>query len=100
MLKTFNEQGTGTQIELDKDHYFIHLNFQEYFAARYLINNLKGSSNQKAIEFIKHQKYNQRYALLFIFASGLLCEKDMKQCINIFWGTILKEPLDLVGIRH
>ena len=100
ILKNFNKQGIGNQIETSKDHYFIHLSFQEYFAARYLINNLNGSSNEKAIEFIKRQKYNQRYALLFIFASGLLTEKDGKLGLNIFWNTILRESLDLVGIRH
>jgi hypothetical protein len=54
ILKSFHKQGTGTQIETDKDHYFVHLSFQEYFAARYLINALKGSPTEKAIEFIKH----------------------------------------------
>ncbi|CAF2846162.1 unnamed protein product [Rotaria sp. Silwood2] len=44
ILKSFNKQGTGTQIETDKDHYFVHLSFQEYFAARYLINVLKDVS--------------------------------------------------------
>ncbi len=100
VLKSFNKQGIGTQIETEKDHYFVHLSFQEYFAARYLINALKGSSIEKAIEFIKHRKYNQRYALVFIFMSGLLSESDAKLCLNIFWDNILGEPLDIVGIRH
>ncbi len=100
ILKSFNQQGIGTQIETEKDHYFVHLSFQEYFAARYLINALNGSSTEKAIEFIKYQKYNQRYSLVFTFASGLLSENDSKTCLNIFWDTLLGEPLDLVGIRH
>jgi HEAT repeat protein len=100
ILKSFNKKGTDTQIKTDKDHYFVHLSFQEYFAARYLINTIKQSPTPKVIEFIKHQKYNQRYALVFTFAAGILNEKDPKTCFDIFWDNILGEPLDLVGIRH
>jgi predicted NACHT family NTPase len=100
ILKSFHTQGTGTEIETDKDHYFVHLSFQEYFAARYLINGLKGVPTEKAIEFIKYQKYNQRYALVFTFVAGLLKQSDLKTCSNIFWNSILGQPLDLVGIRH
>ena len=102
ILKSFNKQGIDTQIETGKDHYFVHLSFQEYFAARYLFNALSGSSDQKtiAIEFIQTQKYNQRYTLVFTFLSGLCSENDTNTCLNIFWETILTSPLDLVGIRH
>ena len=61
ILKSFRKQGIGNQIEMNKVHYFVHLSFQEYFAARYLIHLLKGSQTKKAIEFIKYQKYNRRY---------------------------------------
>ncbi len=100
ILKSFRKQGIGNLIEMNKDHYFVHLSFQEYFAARYLINALRGSQTEKAIEFIKYQKYNQRYTLVFSFVAGLLSENEPKPCSDIFWNTILREPLDLVGIRH
>jgi HEAT repeat protein len=100
ILKSVNKQGIGNPIETDKDHYFVHLSFQEYFAARYLIKALKGSQTEKAIEFIKYQKYNQRYTLMFTFAAGLLSESDAKASLKVFWDHILGEPLDLVGIRH
>jgi HEAT repeat protein len=100
ILKSVNKQGIGNRIETHKDHYFVHLSFQEYFAARYLITALKGSKTKKAIEFIKYQKYNQRYTLVFTFAAGLLSESDAKPPLKLFWDHILGEPLDLVGIRH
>ncbi|UJR29479.1 hypothetical protein I4U23_010691 [Adineta vaga] len=100
ILKCFTKQGVGTQIEMNKEYYFVHLSFQEYFAARYLTNILKGSSTEKAIEFIQNQKYNRRYALLFTFMAGLLIENDETTSLNIFWNHILNEPLDLVGLRH
>ena len=55
ILKSFHKRGVGIQVETGKDHYFVHLSFQEYFAARYLMNALSGSSDQKkiAIEFIQ-----------------------------------------------
>ncbi len=100
ILKSFTKQGIGNQIEINKDHYFIHLSFQEYFAAQYLINILKESSTEKVVEFIQYQKYNQRYALVFTFVAGLLSKSDDTMCLNIFWDNILGEPLDLVGLRH
>jgi hypothetical protein len=102
ILKSFNKRGIDTQIETGKDHYFVHLSFQEYFAARYLTNALNGSLDNKriAIEFIKTQKYNKRYTLVFTFVSGLCSENDTNTSLNIFWETILTSPLDLVGIRH
>jgi len=100
ILKSFNQKGIGTQIETDKDHYFIHLSFQEYFAARYVMHPLRKPSSEQAIEFIKYQKYNQRYTLVFTFMSGLLVNDDLEFSSNIFWDSIMSEPIDLVGIRH
>ncbi|CAF3639385.1 unnamed protein product [Adineta steineri] len=101
VLKSFNKQGIGTQIETGKDHYFVHLSFQEYFTARYLIKILKDSStHQVAIKFIQREKYNQRYALVFTFLSGLSSEADTNTCLKIFWKLILAPPMDLLGIRH
>ncbi|CAF0722390.1 unnamed protein product [Adineta steineri] len=101
VLKSFNKQGINTQIETDKDHYFVHLSFQEYFTARYLLKALKESStHQEEIKFIQREKYNQRYALVFIFLSGLSSEDDTNICLNIFWELLLTPPIDLFGIRH
>ncbi|CAF4175841.1 unnamed protein product, partial [Adineta steineri] len=101
VLKSFNKQGIDTQIETDKDHYFVHLSFQEYFTARYLIKALKESStHQEEMKFIQREKYNQRYALVFTFLSGLSSKADTNICLNNFWRLILTPPMDLVGIRH
>lgn len=100
ILKSINIQSIGNQIEVEKDHYFIHLSFQEHFAARYLVKALDSPRRQAAIEFIKSHKYNQRFQLVFIFTAGFLTETDAESSIDIFWDTILGEPLDLVGSRH
>jgi hypothetical protein len=100
LLKSIAHRGIGTKIEAEKDHYFVHLSFQEYFAARYLINALRHGSHRKPVEFIQRQKYNGRFALLFRFTSGLAMESDCQETIALFWNTILGEPMGLVGIRH
>ncbi|CAF3949112.1 unnamed protein product, partial [Adineta steineri] len=101
VLKSFNKQGIDTQIETDKDHYFVHLSFQEYFTARYLFKALKESStHQEEIKFIQRERYNQRYALVFTFLCGLSNETGANTWFNIFWRLILTPPIDLLGIRH
>ena len=100
ILKSVNKNKIASQIETEKDHYFVHLSFEEYLAAKYLVNALKGSRAEKGITFIQHHKYNQRYTLLFSFAAGLLSEEDAKSCSDIFWHTLLSPPVDLVGIRR
>ncbi|CAF0985948.1 unnamed protein product, partial [Didymodactylos carnosus] len=100
ILKSFNHQPVGNQIEADKDYYFVHLSFQEYFAARYLVAILKDPSRQEANKFIKREKYNQRFALVLSFVCGLVTESNSELWIDTFWDTILGEPLDVVGIRH
>ena len=100
ILRSYENRPTGTNIETEKQHYFVHLSFQEYFAARHLLQGLKSSDASKALSFIKQHKYNQRYNLVFIFASGLLAQTENQTSTDRFWSTIQGEPKDLVGLRH
>ena len=100
ILKSFSPMGTGTQVEVDKDHYFVHLSFQEYFAARYLVNDFKHDNGGKAIKFIQDHKYQQRLRYVLTFMSGLLADYGDEKCINAFWDTIMGHPVDLIGIQH
>ncbi|CAF0987163.1 unnamed protein product [Adineta steineri] len=102
ILKSLDYTPIGISIEADKNHYFVHLSFQEHFAARYLVRALDGGESQKkkAIDFIKAHKYNQRFELILTFASGLLNDGADERRIKLFWGALLGEPLDLIGLRH
>ncbi|CAF4433299.1 unnamed protein product, partial [Rotaria magnacalcarata] len=100
ILKSYDDKATGTQIQTEKQHYFVHLSFQEHFAARHLLRILKGTDKVKAINFINNNKYNQRFHFVFVFASGLLAQSHYKPCIEPFWSAVQGEPLDLVGIKH
>ena len=100
VLKSFDGKATGNQLQANKEYYFVHLSFQEYFAARYLVNNLRNSTDQKSIEFIRRNKYNQRFTLVFVFASGLLTREELSAARKSFWDALFDEPVDLVGFRH
>lgn len=86
-------------------HYFIHLSFQEFFAARYLVESLKHPKShpryQDAMQFLRTQKYEARYAMVFRFASGL-CSQDKTQdkAVLSFWKALLSPPFDVTGIGH
>ena len=100
ILKSYDDKPTGNQNQIEKQHYFVHLSFQEFFAARHLIKTLQSSHNTRAIDLTKNNKYNQRFQLVFIFASGLLGLPEYCTCVNAFWTMIQGPPLDLVGLRH
>ncbi|CAF4693796.1 unnamed protein product [Rotaria socialis] len=100
ILKSFDNGPTGNQIQLEKHHYFVHLSFQEFFAARHLVRLLNSTTRDIAVEFIGTHKYEKRLQLVFIFASGLLIQSENTQSIHTFWDTIFGDPHDLVGIRH
>ncbi|CAF1188268.1 unnamed protein product [Rotaria magnacalcarata] len=100
ILRSYDDRATGSSIDRQKQHYFVHLSFQEYFAARHLVKNLKGPHSLEATDFMKNNKYNQRFHFVFVFASGLLAQSDFKSNTDVFWNNIEAEPLDLVGLKH
>ncbi|KAJ6021615.1 peptidase C14 [Penicillium herquei] len=94
----------------DRSYHFIHLTFQEYFAARYLaqqwvenkpLEYFFGSQNNcslSPIKFLQQEKYTARYDVFWRFVAGLLNTKYNK--INEFFEEIEKSPLDLLGTTH
>ena len=87
-------------VETAEQYYFIHPSYQQFFAALYLLRTLKSSSSNQAVYFIRHQKYNERFRLMFIFVAGLLAESDYQLSIDKFWTAIEGEPIDLCGLQH
>ncbi|CAF2098583.1 unnamed protein product [Rotaria magnacalcarata] len=88
ILKSYDDTAIGTQNQTEKQYYFVHLSFQEHFAARHLLSILMSTDKVKAINFISNNKYNQRFHFVFVFASGLLAQSHYKSCIEPFWSTV------------
>ena len=90
----------------DGNYHFLHLTFQEYFAARYFIRQwndtqpLKclafGGEDQvcKPAEFLTRHKYNDRYDIFWRFVAGLLSDKKK------FFQMLEEEPRDILGPVH
>ncbi|CAF4431531.1 unnamed protein product [Rotaria socialis] len=100
IFKSYDDSPIPNQNETKKQHYFVHLSFQEHFAARHLLRLLNSPDKHEAINYINNNKYQQRFRLVFVFAAGLIATSHYESCKNLFWTTIQGEPLDLVGIAH
>ena len=101
-----SEHGVG-------DYHFIHLTFQEYFAARYFVRQWKAGQNLTClnlakgnvdgrlttIEFIKKGKYNPGYDILWRFVTGLLDAEGDERLCQLF-QVIEDKPRDLLGPVH
>ncbi|KAI0413532.1 ARM repeat-containing protein [Xylaria grammica] len=98
--------------ESSRNYHFIHLTFQEYFTARYIVRQWIGSKPLEYFEltdqekgeidppkFLKKNKYNARYNVLWRFVAGLLSTHP-KAKLPDFFQAIQAEPRDLLGPVH
>ena len=75
---------------------FIHLTFQEFFAARYLVSLLKNKENcSEGEKLIKEIKFNPRYLIVMWFMAGLL--KNDKDHLNHFFE-LLGHSEEMAGL--
>ncbi len=103
LLKFYDDNLEIQGAPIKKQYYFLHLSFQEFFAARHLVRILDSQDEKEkknARHFIRENKYNQRFTLVFIFAFGLLRHQNNCELIKDFWYNIEREAKDLIGLRH
>ncbi|OGE47082.1 hypothetical protein PENARI_c067G09074 [Penicillium arizonense] len=94
------------------NYHFIHLTFQEYFAARYFVRQWKtrepltclrlssGTNEQvNPVEFLGRHKYHARYDILWRFITGLLDALGETETLP-FFKVIDEKPLDILGPTH
>jgi HEAT repeat protein len=99
-------KATGDTLHLpekNRDYYFLHFTFQEYFAASYLVEALKNPHTveyKEALDFIGLEKYNPRYGLVLGFMSGLLSSNKVDdKPLKAFWHALLTQR-DLSALGH
>ncbi|ETS82945.1 hypothetical protein PFICI_04821 [Pestalotiopsis fici W106-1] len=89
-------------------YHFLHLTFQEYFAARYFVRQwqarkpliLKSDNYSESVEcFLRLHKYDASYDIFWRFVAGLLSTNNQTFTLELF-QLIGQEPLDLVGPVH
>ncbi|KAI9764403.1 MAG: hypothetical protein M1839_005897, partial [Geoglossum umbratile] len=92
-----------------RSYHFLHLTFQEYFAARYFVRQWKARQPLNCLQFsgecnkiepvtlLQEQKYDPRYDIFWRFVAGLL---DADGEALGFFQAIEKEPRDLLGPTH
>ena len=109
LLKTICETSEDTT---EAPRYFMHLTFQEFFAALYLVWSLaeygQATSKHKdqALNFLKNEKYTPRYQVIFWFAAGLVRHAtwfnnddtiQQTALTNLWEKGLLSEPQDITG---
>ena len=110
LLKTIRETSEDT---LKAPRYFMHLTFQEFFAALYLVWSLAeyGQATQqdkdRALNFLKNNKYTPRHQVIFWFAAGLVRDAiwfnnddtiQQTALTNLWEKSFLSEPQDITGL--
>ena len=81
------------------DYYFIHLTFQEYYAARYISDAYSqdpGSQHHQAtLDFTAQHKYNPRYQIVWWFVAGILSH-EYPPDLHRFFDQLLREPREII----
>ncbi|OJJ42347.1 hypothetical protein ASPZODRAFT_1501208 [Penicilliopsis zonata CBS 506.65] len=96
----------------NQDYYFLHLTFQEYFAAQYFVHRWIHGQDLETLDhrsgklisirptdFLAREKYNGRFDIMWRFVTGILHSEDKDYLVS-FLETINNEPRDLFGQVH
>ncbi|KAI8601384.1 hypothetical protein EDD21DRAFT_353715 [Dissophora ornata] len=85
--------------------YFLHLTFQEYFAATWIARHLQVKQPHPTTEimtveqvkaFVQEHKYNPQYEIVWWMVAGLLDGEALEEFFDLLQGS----PRDLIGGRH
>ncbi|KAF9412191.1 hypothetical protein BGZ76_005213 [Entomortierella beljakovae] len=90
-----------------QSYHFIHLTFQEYFAATWLSKYFQTNTTNptttsmlmnkdETISLIQKNKYNPRYEIVWLMIAGLL----EGEALESYFQLLQSAPRDLNGVRH
>ncbi|KAK2589724.1 hypothetical protein QQS21_012597 [Conoideocrella luteorostrata] len=95
----------------NQSYHFIHLTYQEYFAAKYFVRGWKTknkllcrdftSARMEEVDvqrFLQEHKYSGQYDMMWRFVTGFLADKE-EQLVD-FFNAIEDQPRDLLGPTH
>jgi len=99
--------------EKNRSYHFLHLTYQEFFAAQYFVEHWKSDKPLSCLElssgriegistkdFLREEKYKAPYDIFWRFAAGLLQDDHDKDQLYPFFDAIEDEPRDLLGPTH
>ncbi|KAJ5614842.1 hypothetical protein N7528_008496 [Penicillium herquei] len=106
---------SDTSSDYMKNYHFLHLTFQEFFAAQYFIRfwideklipftsvSSNGSITTTTIvpeQFLRQEKYTPRYNIMWRFVAGLLSFTNKERLLD-FMNILDGEPRDIFGTGH
>ncbi|KUL81955.1 hypothetical protein ZTR_10973 [Talaromyces verruculosus] len=108
---------TSDTSDQDNNYHFLHLIFQEFFAAQYFVRCWISKSSEPLIylkagcpgkhraaeispeKLLQEEKYSGRYDVFWRFVTGLLYDIDEEQVCS-FLKKMEEEPRDLLGPAH
>ncbi|KAI0505759.1 hypothetical protein F5B22DRAFT_626700 [Xylaria bambusicola] len=110
---SFLRTSDPSQSANNRKYHFIHLTYQEYFAAKYFVRQYVNGNNWmycggqtyegdentnglRAVGLFREHKYSAHYDMVWRFTAGLL---DSPR-VSDFFEEMDKSPLDLVGPVH
>ncbi len=108
-LKKLSFLHTDDAEESQRSYHFMHLTFQEFFAAKHFVQHWEAGREISLLSadskrwtqappeaFVCQHKYNPRYEILWWFVAGLL----RGEALNRFFVLLEAEPRDLLGAHH
>jgi HEAT repeat protein len=100
-----------------RSYHFLHLTFQEYFAARYFVRHWNSDEDLAYLQittdgkpgrqgkvhpstYLGKYKYDRRYDIFWRFVTGLLQDEHDESVLNDFFQKIEGLPRDMLGPAH